>query len=77
MLAGVLRLRADMPEHRVRDILDEARAHGVETGAPLHEEFGRPEDYASRFAPDPVTGLRRKALGFTAPPNEQHSAARP
>lgn len=66
VLAGVLRLRADMPETRVRTIVAEARAHATEAGSSLQEEFGRPEDYASQFPADEVNRTRRKAWGYTA-----------
>lgn len=66
VLAGVLRLRADMPEDRVRRIVADAQAHCAETGASLQEEFGRPEDYAAQFARDEITRARRKAWAFTA-----------
>lgn len=66
VLAGVLRLRADMPEERVRTIVAEAQAHCAEAGSTLQDEFGRPEDYAAQFPPDEVASTRRKAWAYTA-----------
>ncbi|WP_110240262.1 hypothetical protein [Nocardioides gilvus] len=66
VLAGVLRLRADMPEERVRTIVAEAQAHCAEAGSTLQEEFGRPEDYAAQFPPDEIASTRRKAWAYTA-----------
>lgn len=66
VLAGVLRLRAEMSEGRIRTIAAEARAHAVETGSTLQEEFGRPEDYASTFAPDRVNRSRRMVWVYSA-----------
>lgn len=66
VLAGVLRLRADMPESRVHTIVAEAQAHAVEAGSTLQEEFGRPEDYASQFPVDKTNRARRKAWLYTA-----------
>ncbi len=65
-LAGVLRLRADVPEERVRSILAEARAHASEAGSTLAAEFGRPEDYASAFPVDHSSGIRLRAWGLSA-----------
>lgn len=66
VLAGVLRLRADMPEDRVRRIVAEAQSHCSEAGSTLQEEFGRPEDYAAQFPQDEITRTRRKAWAYTA-----------
>ncbi|WP_104105131.1 hypothetical protein [Nocardioides sp. 616] len=66
VLAGVLRLRADMPEQRVRTIVAEAQGHAVEAGSTLQEEFGRPEDYAAQFPTDQTNRTRRAAWGYSA-----------
>ncbi|WP_114423580.1 hypothetical protein [Nocardioides houyundeii] len=66
VLAGVLRLRAEMPEQRVRTIVAEAQGHAVEAGSPLQEEFGRPEDYAAQFPVDKRNRTRRQAWGYSA-----------
>jgi len=66
VLAGVLRLRADMPEPRVSTIVAEARAHALEAGSTLQAEFGRPEDYAAQFPRDAKNRTRRKAWFFSA-----------
>lgn len=60
-LAGTLRMRMDLDEARVRDIVHEARAHATESGRSLAAEFGDPALYAARFERDRVAGLRRFA----------------
>lgn len=60
-VAGTLRLRLDLPEARVREIVREARAHGAASGRPLAEEFGTPQRYASRFPRDTAAARRRTA----------------
>ena len=64
-LAGTLRLRMDLPEARVREIVREARAHAAESGRPLVEEFGAPARYAARFRRDRATASRRMAWLYT------------
>lgn len=64
--AGVLRLRADMTEERVRTIVAEAQSHCAEADSTLQEEFGRPEDYAAQFPKDEINRLRRNAWAYTA-----------
>lgn len=59
-LAGVLRLRAFLPEERVRVIIAEAQDHAAQAGTGLAAEFGRPEDYAARYLPDVATRSRRR-----------------
>lgn len=66
VLAGVLRLRAEMSERRVRTIAAEAQAHAEEAGSSLQDEFGRPEDYASTFAPDQLNRSRRMLWVYAA-----------
>lgn len=51
-LTEVLRTRYAMSGPRVRDIVAEAGAHALESGASVEAEFGTPEEYAARFAPD-------------------------
>ncbi|WP_298888365.1 hypothetical protein [uncultured Serinicoccus sp.] len=65
-LAGTLRLRLDLSEARVTEIVREARAHAARSGAGLREEFGTPASYASRFSRDRVARARRAAWGWTA-----------
>ena len=65
-LAGTLRLRMDLPEVRVRDVVKEARAHAQEAGRALAVEFGDPAAYAARFEPDRAARLRRRAWARTA-----------
>lgn len=65
-LAGTLRLRLDLDEARVRDIVSEARAHAAESGTNLREEFGPPSAYAVRFPRDRRTAARRSALWRSA-----------
>lgn len=64
-LAGTLRVRATMPEARIAAVTAEARAQATEAGATLHDEFGRPEDYASRFDRDETNHSRRMAWVYT------------
>ncbi|WP_298748299.1 hypothetical protein [uncultured Serinicoccus sp.] len=65
-LAGTLRLRLDLSEARVTEIVREARAHAARSGAGLREEFGTPASYAARFGRDRVARARRAAWGWTA-----------
>lgn len=65
-LAGTLRLRMQLTDARIREIVREAQAHAAEAGRPLAEEFGTPAGYAARFAKDDVAGKRRLAWFFTA-----------
>lgn len=65
-LAGTLRLRMQLSDARIREIVREAQAHAADAGRPLAEEFGAPAGYASRFAKDGVAGKRRMAWFFTA-----------
>ena len=50
--AAVLRGGVRLSDRRVNTLVAEARAHAAESGNTLAEEFGTPEDYAARFAPD-------------------------
>lgn len=65
-LAGTLRMRMDLPESRVSDIVHEARTHAAHAGRGLAEEFGDPALYAARFGRDRPARLRRAAWGQTA-----------
>ncbi|MDY6054969.1 hypothetical protein [Micrococcus sp.] len=60
-LAFLLRSRADVPEHRVDELVAEARAHAAEAGASLAEEFGSPASYAARVPRDRVHRARMTA----------------
>lgn len=57
-VAALLRARYSLADGRVRSIIAEAQQHALQSGRSLVEEFGTPEDYAARFAPD----LARRAL---------------
>lgn len=59
-LAAILRVRYSMSETRVGQVVGEAHAHAADAGRPVGEEFGTPEEYAARFAPDEA---RRARLG--------------
>jgi len=61
-LTQILRSRYAMSGERVRDIVAEAHAHAQEADRPVRDEFGTPEEYAARFAPD----LRRRSRWRTA-----------
>lgn len=65
-LAGTLRLRLDLAEDRVTEIVREARTHAEQSGSSLAQEFGTPASYASRFARDRVARARRAAWAYTA-----------
>ncbi len=54
----ILRTRYSLSGSRVRDIVAEANSHAAEAGRSVPEEFGTPEEYAARFAPD----LARRSL---------------
>lgn len=56
-LAGLLRLRIEMPEKEVRATVVEARQHARNNNTTLSEEFGAPNDYASRL-PRSTSGRR-------------------
>ncbi|MFX0537129.1 hypothetical protein ACQBAT_06690 [Ornithinimicrobium sp. Y1847] len=58
-LAGTLRLRMEMPERRIDEIVREARGHAAQAGVSLAEEFGTPSSYASRFPRDRAASSRR------------------
>ena len=60
-LTEILRTRYAMSGARVRDIVAEAHAHAAESGSSVPEEFGTPEDYAARFAPDRARRARLTA----------------
>ncbi|RNM11964.1 hypothetical protein SAMN04487849_11360 [Micrococcus luteus] len=60
-LAGVLRLRKDLPDARVAEIVRDARARGAAAGRPLAEELGSPESYAAGVQKDRVAAPRRRA----------------
>lgn len=61
-LAAALRDRGGFPDRRVARLVAEARAHGVDSGRPLLEEFGPARLHARRYAPDPRVADRRYAL---------------
>jgi hypothetical protein len=61
-----MRLRGDLSERRVRQVLAEARAHGADGDRPLVEEFGSPEGYAQTVVPDPRVKPRRMMLLYLA-----------
>lgn len=64
-LGAALRSRGDLTDSRVDEILAEARSHAQEAGAPPAEEFGAPEAYAARFAPNRAVAARRRAWLMT------------
>ena len=64
-LGSALRSRGDLTDSRVDEILAEARSHAQEAGAPPAEEFGAPEAYAARFAPNRAVAARRRAWLMT------------
>lgn len=66
VLGGVLRSKLAYSDARVREVVDEARAHAAASGRPLAEEFGTPQDYAARFRPDRGRRLRWEAILLTA-----------
>ncbi|KQV77318.1 hypothetical protein ASC64_00200 [Nocardioides sp. Root122] len=51
-LAAILRGRHTLSDARVRTIVGDAHAHAADAGRTVQEEFGTPEEYAARFAPD-------------------------
>lgn len=51
-LAAILRGRYNMADARVRTIIGDAHAHAADAGRTVQEEFGTPEEYATRFVPD-------------------------
>ncbi|WP_409485403.1 hypothetical protein [Arsenicicoccus dermatophilus] len=61
-LARILRTRGDLPEPQVGRVLEDARAHAQQTGAPLVEEFGSPAAYAAQVSPRPIVRARRSAI---------------
>ncbi|WP_407568111.1 hypothetical protein QK900_07840 [Arsenicicoccus dermatophilus] len=65
-LARILRTRGELPEPQVGRVLEDARAHGQQTGAPLVEEFGSPAAYAAQVCPRPIVRSRRSAIHRTA-----------
>lgn len=58
-LAGILRLRLEMPEKEVRATIVEARQHAQNNGTTLTEEFGPSHSYASRL-PRSTPGMRAR-----------------
>lgn len=58
-LAGLLRLRAEMPETDVRSTIAEVRQHATTSGTSLAQEFGSPSAYASRL-PRSTSGRRMR-----------------
>ena len=66
VLGGVLRSKLAYSDARVREVVDEARAHAGASGRPLAEEFGPPQDYAARFRPDRGRRLRWEVILLTA-----------
>lgn len=65
-LAGALRFRLDLREAQVRDIVREARAHTVESGRSLEEDFGAADGYAASFPRDRRAAARRIAWARSA-----------
>ncbi|MEN5072430.1 hypothetical protein ABE437_01310 [Isoptericola cucumis] len=65
-LRAALRGRGDVPEARVRAVVDEAVRHAADAGRSLQQEFGSPASYAARFAPDAAVAGRRSAWWWTA-----------
>ena len=65
-LAAILRGRYTMADARVRTIIGDAHAHAADAGRTVQEEFGPPEEYAARFAPDLQRKLRLEAAFFSA-----------
>ncbi|WP_246954437.1 hypothetical protein [Brachybacterium sp. Marseille-Q7125] len=57
-----LRERADLPESRVREHLEEARALAQENARSLDEEFGNPRAFARSLSGDPGLAPRRTAV---------------
>ena len=64
-LTEILRTRHAMSAARVRDVVAEAHLHAADSGTSLHEEFGTPEEYAARFAPDRARRSRFTVAGLT------------
>lgn len=64
-LSEILRNRHAMSGARVRGIVADAHAHADESGRTVQEEFGTPEDYAARLAPD-LTRRRRLTTALLA-----------
>ena len=62
-LAAILRGRHSLSDVRVRTIIGDAHAHAADAGRTVEEEFGTPEEYAARFAPDLPRRSRLK-VGF-------------
>ena len=56
-LAGILRLRLEMPESEVRSTIAEAHQHALSSGTTMAEEFGSPGAYAARL-PRSTAGRR-------------------
>lgn len=50
---AALRRRGDLTDQQVQERVSEARSHVDFTGQFLHQEFGEPEAYASRFVEQP------------------------
>ncbi|THJ66710.1 hypothetical protein E8P82_07125 [Arthrobacter echini] len=65
-LAGVLRLRAELPEKEVRATIAEARQHAAGTGTSLVDEFGLPGEYASRVPRSAAARRRRRRWNSAA-----------
>lgn len=64
-VARHLRVELAMPENRVRQVVAEARLLAHDAGTTLHEEFGRPEDYAATFTRDEGRASLRLAWPLT------------
>ncbi len=64
-LTEILRTRYSMSGSRVRGIVAEAHSYAAEADRKVQEEFGTPEEYAARFAPD-VTRRRRLTTALLA-----------
>lgn len=62
-LAAILRGRHTLSDARVRTIIGDAHAHAADAGRTVEEEFGSPEEYAARFAPD-LLRRSRLTIGF-------------
>lgn len=66
ILVEQLRLRKDLSETEIQRVLSEAQDHALEAESSLYNEFGSPENYAARFAPNTRSKARFEALGWTA-----------
>lgn len=65
-LAVALRDRGGFPDRRVDQLVEEARAHGADSGRPFAEEFGPARLHAQRYAPNSVVADRRNTILWAA-----------